>query len=212
MPDASSIVACLEEAAARLSGASIVAGARAKQRGHADVIESYASEMIRKELSGRGFSAEPAQTKRSLEDFSVKDGDRTVWVDIKSKDLDGKFSMPNLISIQRLWKLFEAKDEDLVFVFMDYRIQDALTGTAKVNAVRCAPVARLNPDCLHIQNLGLGQLQLRPGTLDQDLLLPDGEERLRSALPGMAADFHRRQAIKAEREREIWAGRMLALS
>jgi hypothetical protein len=62
--------------------------------------------------------------------------------------------MPNLISIDRLRK---NKDRTIRYVFVDYEVKD---NEARIVKVTTKDIHEIPWDCLAIQNLGLGQLQL----------------------------------------------------
>lgn len=173
------------------------------------MIEGYVSDKVRSFAEQEyALITAPARSKRSPEDFALRKGNHTAWIDVKTKDRNGVFSMPNLISIQRLWTIFEAQDEDLVFLFVDYSIVDQARGVAVLDRVHCVPAEDMNPEALQIQNLGLGQLQMRVDVSSAELLRARNGPGLREALPGMASAFHGRQAEKSLREARIWTSRL----
>jgi len=178
------------------------------QRGVADAIEGHVADHIRAVIESiDGLDTGAPRSRRSIEDFSVKGDTGTAWVDIKSKDLDGTFSMPNLISIQRLWKVMQAPAEEMIFIFVDYTIIDKDKGRARIDSILCIPAEKMNADLLQIQNLGLGQLQMRADADSKGLLIPSAGRSLKERLPEMAKEFHQRQVLKAQREMDIWAAR-----
>ena len=87
---------------------------------------------------------------RSIEDVSF-DGK---LIDIKTRDVGRQFSMPNLISVDRLLR---QKELEIVYDFVTYAV-DGLQ--AKVISREQRPIYTLDWKDLRIQNLGLGQLQL----------------------------------------------------
>jgi hypothetical protein len=87
---------------------------------------------------------------RTIEDVSLNN----VLIDIKTRDVNRSFSMPNLISIDRLRK---NKDRTIRYVFVDYEVKD---NEARIVKVTTKDIHEIPWDCLAIQNLGLGQLQL----------------------------------------------------
>lgn len=189
-------------------GVEIVAGPRAMQRGYADAIEGHIGDAARTALSALpGVAADPARSRRSLEDFSASKDGAILRVDIKSRDTAGTFSMPNLVSIQRLWKILEDRREALTFVFADYTVVDPKAGTARIDSLCAIKAASINADAVQIQNLGRGQLQLRSTATSSDLAAPCSAGTLQARLPEMAAAFHRRQMAKAARDLELWIAR-----
>ena len=133
-----------------------------QQRGIADYIEGVVRDVIISRHNGA-----PARSKRSIEDVMV--GEST-YVDIKTRDINANFSMPNLISIERLRKLYSSPDNELVFVFIDYSLEtnDTLVGDnwtfetyAVIKSVEIRSIETISWESMHIQALGKGQLQLK---------------------------------------------------
>ena len=78
--------------------------------------------------------------------------------DIKTHNIDAKFSMPNLISVKRLNKYLQDDKNQLIYIFVDYAINDNIV---VITDIKVFHIYQLNWDCLHIQNLGKGQLQIK---------------------------------------------------
>lgn len=195
----------MKSAATGLLGSTVIAGARAMQRGIADVIEGFVAEAITDELRhDTAVSTHAARGKKSVEDFSVHFRDQDVWVDVKSKNLRGSFSMPNLISIKRLWNIFQSPTESLMFLFVGYTIVDPSVGKIRIDTISCVPAEDMNPEYLQIQNLGLGQLQLKNNACIEELVSQASQGELARKLPDMAAAFHNRQMGKIQREIDFW--------
>ena len=116
----------------------------AGQRAIADMIENIFVE----DIVDQG--GDKPQSVRTIEDVSL-DG---VLIDIKTKDVNRSFSMPNLISIDRLRKNF---DSTIRYVFVDYSVND---NEVNIVGVTTKDIHEITWECLAIQNLGLGQLQL----------------------------------------------------
>ena len=87
---------------------------------------------------------------RTIEDYSIDNK----LVDIKTRDIDRDFSMPNLISVDRLMK---NKDKHIEYQFVEYQVKD---GYAQITHVENRPIHTICWSAMKIQNLGLGQLQL----------------------------------------------------
>ena len=120
---------------------------------------------------------------RSIEDVSF-DGK---LIDIKTRDVGRQFSMPNLISVDRLLR---QKELEIVYDFVTYAV-DGLQ--AKVISREQRPVYTLDWEDLRIQNLGLGQLQLVNHDLGVSQLSRDQwYERLELEM----VEFYDRQIIK----------------
>ncbi len=133
---------------------------RLQQRGIADYIEGLVADTIIAR-----HNAAHARSKRSIEDVMV--GDST-YVDIKTTDINSNFSMPNLISVERLRKLYQDPENKLVYIFVEYEVideelLDTLTQDkyAVIKSIEIRPIESISWDCMHIQALGNGQLQLK---------------------------------------------------
>jgi hypothetical protein len=115
-----------------------------QQRGIADKIEADCADIIKSNFN----NVTAARSRRSIEDVTVEG----CYVDVKTSDQALKFKMPNLISIDRLIKL----DKPLYYVFVSYNSE-----TKQIVSVNVLNVYELNWDHLQIQNLGVGQLQIK---------------------------------------------------
>lgn len=123
---------------------SIVVSPQAGQRQIADVLEAHLSNYYVDQ------GGKLPESVRTIEDVSLGD----TLIDIKTRDINRKFSMPNLISVDRLRK---NKDKEIVYHFVDYRVKyDVIEVTNQI----ILPIYEIDWSVLKIQNLGKGQLQL----------------------------------------------------
>lgn len=117
---------------------------KAGQRQIADIIEANLADYY-VEQGGK-----LPDSVRTIEDVSLGD----TLIDIKTRDVNRKFSMPNLISVARLRK---NKDTKIVYHFVDYEVNDDEVVVLNQTIV---PIWEIDWSVLKIQNLGKGQLQL----------------------------------------------------
>jgi len=117
---------------------------KAGQRQIADIIEANLADYY-VEQGGK-----LPDSVRTIEDVSLGD----TLIDIKTRDVNRKFSMPNLISVARLRK---NKDTEIVYHFVDYEVSDDEVVVLNQTIV---PIWEIDWSVLKIQNLGKGQLQL----------------------------------------------------
>lgn len=115
-----------------------------KQRGIADKLEEACNEIIKANFA----DVKDAKSRRSIEDINIGN----CYVDHKSSDKALNFSMPNMISIDRLKKL----DRPLIYNFIIYD-----SDNKEIIDTFALDVYELNWDHLAIQNLGKGQLQIK---------------------------------------------------
>jgi hypothetical protein len=97
-----------------------------QQRGVADVIEKYICEQITK-IDNKELIIERSKTKRSLEDVQIKNNQELYKIDIKTHDLNSDFSMPNLISVDRLKKFYENDNNHLMYIIISYTTNNNIT-------------------------------------------------------------------------------------
>lgn len=131
------------------------------QRAYADYLEEYAAKLAQDECAA---IFKPATSVRSPEDFMLGE----ILVDVKTRALDRKFSMPNLISVDRARKILKDPEKDVWYWFIDYSVHD--DGTWIIDDSIIVPIWHLDWNALSIQNLGLGQIQISDWTclIDSD--------------------------------------------
>jgi len=123
----------------------------AGQRAIADIIENH----IVEEYTALG-GIKPSSV-RTIEDVTYQNN----LIDIKTRDIDRDFSMPNLISVDRAMK---NRDKTIVYDFIEYRV---FNNEAIITHREQRTLHSLCFSCLSIQNLGLGQLQIRNHRIPQ---------------------------------------------
>jgi len=167
------------------------------QRGIADIIEMVVSKACRDEfMFDELWTYYPARSKRSMEDFSLRGDKMTYWYDVKSHDLNGDFCMPNLISIDRLRRVINDDSQELVYIFVDYIMND-------IKEIKFLPIHKISHQSLAIQNLGLGVLQLKNA---HDPIIPfEGTKReWANEFSRMAIAFYEKQAKKFNQLKLKW--------
>ena len=125
------------------------------QRAYADMLEELACDLARTEFVN---NFRPARTVRSPEDFTLADGAQSIFVDVKTRQLGKDFSMPNMISVDRLDKILRNPNLELYYWMIDYEVAsngDCVVRHSEIRSVWSLPWAALS-----IQNLGKGQLQI----------------------------------------------------
>jgi len=115
-----------------------------QQRGIADKLELQCNVILTESFP----NAIPATSRRSIEDITIND----CYIDHKTSDVALKFKMPNLISIDRLGSL----NKPLIYNFVKYNSIEK-----KIIDIIVLDVYELNWEHLSIQNLGVGQLQIK---------------------------------------------------
>ena len=116
----------------------------AGQRSIADIIENA---IIEEYVAKGGIKP---KSVRTIEDVTYDNK----LIDIKTRDVGRDFSMPNLISVNRLMK---NKDKHIEYKIVEYKVEG---DRAIVMNIIDRPIHSICWSAMKIQNLGLGQLQL----------------------------------------------------
>lgn len=169
-----------------------------EQRGYADMIEKLVADQAKNNCP-TAFHA--ARSKRSIEDFSYQ-GSKKTWYDVKSFDVNSDFSMPNLVSIDRLKKTLADDKQDIVYIVVHYAL-DHLQKTVTIKEIQFRPIYSIHPNVLAIQNLGKGVLQVK--NMHNALETYDGSrEEWMKIISSMAVEFYDKQVIKFQKLKKTW--------
>jgi len=161
----------------------------AGQRAIADMIEDYCVEQIVRE-----GGVKPASV-RTIEDVLYCNA----LIDVKTKDINREFSMPNLVSIKRLKK----EQRPIFYWFIDYETK---YGVARVKKSDIREIWTIDWSVLAIQNLGLGQLQLTGGNNYDTIPYYDGcRSSWFEELDKQAILFFEKQVRKFEKMKREWS-------
>lgn len=125
------------------------------QRAYADLLEEQASNQAQQTFL---TEFEPAASVRSPEDFMLK-LDKSYLIDVKTRQLNTQFNMPNLISVDRLDRILSDPTKDLYYWMIDYEVDS--TGQCVIQHSEIRAVWSLPWEAVAIQNLGKGQLQIK---------------------------------------------------
>jgi hypothetical protein len=165
------------------------------QRSVGDKIEDDCS-MIVKQFYSDGYVA--ARSKRSIEDFSIKSSDHLFYFDVKTHFIQEElgFSMPNLVSIDKLRNLLKEDNKSLIYIFVDYKRNDT---DVIIENVVVKYVWELDWSILGIGALGKGQLQIKNAN-NEMILTEIGKEEWFKILKLKGLEYNRKQLIKIEKE------------
>ena len=127
-----------------------------KQRGVADLVEDKTIKQCQLSFE----NVKEGRSKKSTEDMSFGEAlnPNSIWFDIKTHDVNGDFSMPNLISMDKMFKEIIDVDRELFYLFQDYILVD---NKVTILEKKIIPYWKLELDNLGIGNLGKGQLQIK---------------------------------------------------
>lgn len=129
-----------------------------QQRTVGDLIESKVSEILRNSEGDLITEKRAPRSKKSIEDVTLVSGGVLYYIDPKTHDVNSDFSMPNLTSIEKIKKLFQSQTEELVYVFVSYKI---VNGIVNIIDIKVFFLWELDISILGIGALGKGQLQIK---------------------------------------------------
>jgi hypothetical protein len=166
-----------------------------QQRGIGDKIERLVIDTLFDKIGG-DIKVYEAKSKRSIEDVQIVDGERVYKVDVKSHDVNGNFSMPNMISISRLKRFYIDPNNFFVIVMVSYHNDDKVS---VIDDIVVNYIEDLSWDIIKIQNLGKGQIQIE--NMKNELKFFDGSRReWLEKLRENAIEYYRKLITKIEKE------------
>lgn len=123
-----------------------------------DAIQSLVEESF-PEIAGRWcVKYSPSQSRRAMADFAFQDNKGFYCVgDVKTHRLDASFSMPALVSIERLSRFYEDDMNIFAILMVKYSVNANKVTASKV--IFC-PIEFLDWKCLTLGALGWGQIQI----------------------------------------------------
>lgn len=178
---------------------------RLGQRGLADIVEATVRDWLVE--AGRRqdtLDVSPARTKKSMEDVGFRHGPALVYLDVKTKDAKAaRFSMPNLVSIDRLSEFYKSGRN----VFSIAHVEYVAYGDDEVviSKAELRRIEQVSWDCLLLGNIGKGQLQLnsKKGLLEFSGTRTEWIDRLHDE----GIRFYGKQALKCIEREELWKRR-----
>lgn len=123
-----------------------------------DAIQGVLGEHFQSIIGKHGGKYTADFARRAMADLAFEDsaGNYCV-VDVKTHRLDTHFNMPNLTSVERLSRFYEADNNYFVVLSIAYKVE----GTkVTVEHVHFVPIEFLSWNCLTIGALGWGQIQI----------------------------------------------------
>jgi len=123
-----------------------------------DAIQGVLGEHFQSIIGKHGGKYTADFARRAMADLAFEDsaGNYCV-VDVKTHRLDTHFNMPNLTSVERLSRFYEADNNYFVVLSIAY---DVVGTKVEVKKVHFVPIEFLSWDCLTVGALGWGQIQI----------------------------------------------------
>jgi hypothetical protein len=165
----------------------------ASQRTSADQIEHAVREML---LAADSRFDKPAGVRASG-DILWKD-DVLCHINIKTTDIDKDFHMPNLISADNLWKIFNKNE--------NFYLMRLFHSNGKITHKEFWDIRDIHWDNLQLGALGSGQLQLKNGLKPITTSITDHDAWVREWRDKMIL-FYEKEQIKIEKRLKKWQER-----
>ena len=171
-----------------------------EQRSVGDKIENDCKEIAKRFFESNYISP---RSKKSLEDFTLKFDNTINWVDVKThfiQDVDG-FSMPNLVSIDKLKTSLKNDNENIIYIFVSYKREN---GVITIEDVYLKYIWELDWSVLGIGNLGKGQLQIKNAN-KKVIFTNEGKEVWGKKLKTEAIKFYNKRILMTKKEILKWS-------
>lgn len=173
-----------------------------EQRSVGDIIE-FQIKNILMGLVATGLVADCVEprSKKSIEDVTLIGHDGVkYYIDPKSHNVNSKFSMPNLTSVEKLRKLLSNNDKELVYVFVSYEV---IGQNVNITSIDVKYVWELSFAMLRIGSLGKGQLQI--SDMNKDLKFTEiGKQEWFEELKSVVRDYHTQRIKQIEKDKLQW--------
>ncbi len=153
----------MQSLAARIS---IPATLMSKQRTLGDAVENAVVERFADICAEFSTEVTVSFSNRALEDVAFRYNSRYFAVDVKTRNAAARFSMPNLISVDRLLKFYDNPDNYFVLAMIGYRVISPSsnrqeTVMLQVGEIIVSDIEHIGWQSLTIGALGSGQLQIK---------------------------------------------------
>jgi hypothetical protein len=174
-----------------------------EQRSVGDKIENICKKIVKKHLPQ---NYKDPRSKKSTEDFTIVETKSNIlyenFLDVKTHFIqsEGGFSMPNLISVDKLLPLLNDETKTLSYIFVDYTRDN---GKLKIQDVTVKYIWELDWAILGIGGLGRGQLQIKDA--NKELIFTDiGKNSWKNILKIEVPLFYDKQIDKFKKLKNKW--------
>lgn len=127
-------------------------------RAAGDAIQIIVSDQLQEILGDLSITYTAQFARRAMADLAFTDAKGFYYaVDVKTHRIGTQFSMPNLVSVERLTRFYEKDQNYFVVLFVSYALQAT---RVLVDQVHFVPIEFLSWSCLTLGALGWGQIQI----------------------------------------------------
>jgi hypothetical protein len=172
-----------------------------QQRTVGDLIESKVSEILFNSTSDLISEKIAPRSKKSIEDVTLVSNGVLYYIDPKTHDINSQFSMPNLTSVEKIKKLFDTTDKELIYVFVSYAITE---GMVIISDIKVFFLWELDISILGVGALGKGQLQIK--NANKNLVFTEkGKVGWYGDFKLLMQEFLKKQLIKVNKQILEWS-------
>jgi len=172
-----------------------------QQRTVGDLIESKVSEILFNSTSELISEKIAPRSKKSIEDVTLVSNGVLYYIDPKTHDINSQFSMPNLTSVEKIKKLFDTTDKELIYVFVSYAITE---GMVIISDIKVFFLWELDISILGVGALGKGQLQIK--NANKNLVFTEkGKVGWYGDFKLLMQEFLKKQLIKVNKQILEWS-------
>lgn len=102
-------------------------------------------------------------SRRAFEDAAFSTGDKYFAFDVKTRNVEVGFHMPNIKSVERLVHFYTSNANTLAIISVDYRLTlENQIKPINFEKVIVVPIEQISWGCLRFGKLGYGQIQVEP--------------------------------------------------
>jgi len=102
-------------------------------------------------------------SRRAFEDAAFSIGDKYFAFDVKTRNIEVGFHMPNIKSVERLIHFYTSDTNTLAIISVDYYLAlENRTKPINFERIIVVPIEQISWDCLRFGKLGYGQIQVEP--------------------------------------------------
>jgi hypothetical protein len=171
-----------------------------QQRTIGDLIEHKIVEILSNTRDNFITDTIKARGKKSIEDITVISNGVNYYIDPKTHNVNAKFSMPNLTSIERLRILLSTPNYELIYIIVKYEI---VGNKVIIKGFNLFYLWEIDCSILRVGALGKGQLQVK--NAKKPLVFTKiGKENWFNEFRKLSLEFFETQIIKLKKQILDW--------
>lgn len=171
-----------------------------QQRTVGDLIEHKVIEILYNTNDYIITETKKSTGKKSIEDVTLISNGVSYYIDPKTHNINSSFSMPNLTSIEKLKKLINTPNCELMYVLVNYEIVDNFV---MIRGFEIFFLWEIDCSILTVGALGRGQLQIKDANKDL-IFTQKGKEEWYKDFKQIVQNFLEKQLVKIKKQILDW--------